>query len=134
MKNGVVFCPPKKGKDNRKGYVDQIKILAASKLAPTNSDRDTSARVLRKKKARAGALLACKQQGEKPPNHSGAQCYCVLGKKAGMPELKRKPHRSKNCFGKRPDQASAREGLGGNLGNRAAAVNQYHKSENKWKR
>ena len=93
----------------------QTKIFAASKAAPTNSDRYTPTRVPLKKKARTGILPDQKNKGKKIPNHSGAWNYCVMYKKCGMPEHKWKLHSSKNCFGKRSDQAPVKEVLGGNL-------------------
>ena len=38
------------------------------------------------------------------------------------------------CFGNIPDQESLNMGPGGNMGNRDAAVKQFNKSKNKWKR
>ena len=47
--------------DNKNRDVDQIKILAASKAVPSNSDRNTYAMVLRKKKSSTGILHSRKQ-------------------------------------------------------------------------
>ena len=55
-------------KDNQKRAADQIKILTASKVAPTDPDSDASATILRKKKSINGVLPACKQQGDKTPS------------------------------------------------------------------
>ena len=41
---------------------------------------------------------------------------------------------SENCFGKRSDQQSVKDGLGGDLYNMDDAVNNYKKSEQKWNR
>ena len=49
-------------KYNRKKAANEIKITAASKAAPANSDSDTSAKVPRKNKARTGFMRVCKQQ------------------------------------------------------------------------
>ena len=51
-----------------------------------------------------------------------------------MPEKKYISHSSENCFGKRYNQQSIKYGLGGSLGNRADAVNQYKNPEHKWKK
>ena len=39
-----------------------------------------------------------------------------------------------NVFGKRSDQQSIKDVLGGSLGNRSNAVNQYKKSKHKWRK
>ena len=75
-------------KDNRKGSASQIKRLEASKIAPTNYDRDKYAMVPLKNKSKTSVLLARRKKVKKTPKHSGTQCYCVLCKKAGMPECK----------------------------------------------
>ena len=43
-------------------------------------------------------------------------------------------YRSKNFFGERSYQHSIKEGLGGDLGNRADDAKYYNKSEHKWKK
>ena len=65
-------------KENRKRAASQIKILAASKVAPDNSDSNASTRVPHKKKARTSFLSAHKQKGKNNPKYSGAHSYCVL--------------------------------------------------------
>ena len=87
-------------KDNIKRDADQIKRLEASKAAPSNHDSDASEKFQCKNKARTGVLPACKQQVKKNPKHRGSKTYCVLCKKAGMPEYKYKLHRSENRFEK----------------------------------
>ena len=51
-----------------------------------------------------------------------------------MPEQKYMSHSSENCFGKRPDQQSINDRLGGALDNRADAVNQFKNYEHKYKK
>ena len=51
-------------KYNRKISVAQIKMFAASKAAPANSDIDMSASVTRKKNSRTGVLLDRNQQSK----------------------------------------------------------------------
>ena len=51
-----------------------------------------------------------------------------------MPEQKYMSHRSEDCFGKRSDRKSIKDGLGGALGSKADALKQYKRSERKWKR
>ena len=41
---------------------------------------------------------------------------------------------SEACFVNRYNQSSFKEGLGVNMGNRYKAVNQFQKSDKKWKR
>ena len=52
-------------KDNRNQAGNQTKRLAASKVAPCDSDRDTIPKVTHKNKARTGVLTAHKHQGKK---------------------------------------------------------------------
>ena len=75
-------------KYNRMKYAAEIKILAASKVVLESSGRNIAANVPRKKKGRTGILPARKQQGKKNPKNKSSQCYCVLYKKYGMPDLK----------------------------------------------
>ena len=77
-----------KEKDNHKQAAAQIKILAASKAAPSNFYSDASAKVPQKKKESNGVLTARKQQGRKNPKYKDSQCYCVLYKKYGITECK----------------------------------------------
>ena len=56
-----------KAKYNRNWYVSQIKILAASKAAPSNSDRVTFANVPHNNKAISAILPVCKKQCKKNP-------------------------------------------------------------------
>ena len=79
-------------KDNRNQSTCQIKRLLASKAEPDDSDSDASANVPFKKKASTGVLQAQNQQGKKTPNHKVPNSYCILCKKAGIPERKYKFH------------------------------------------
>ena len=90
-------------KDNSKKAVTQINWLATSRAVPVNSDSDEYVRVLCKKKVRTGVQPNHKKHGEKNPKHYEVQQYCVIFKKAEIPEQKFISHRSKNCFGKRSD-------------------------------
>ena len=87
-----------KAKDNIKKAVAQIKKLAAQEAVEFNSDSDASPRVPHKKNARAGVLLDRNQHGDKTPKHKCYWCYCVLCKKATMPDRKYKSHSSQNCL------------------------------------
>ena len=121
-------------KDNREKAASHIKSLEISKAVPVNSDIKKFVRVLRKKKARTGVLSSRKQNGKNTPKHHGVQKYCLIFNKAGMPEIKYTSHISENCFGKRLNQQSIKDGLGGSLCNRADSVNHYKSSKQKWKR
>ena len=59
---------------------------------------------------------------------------CIPCKKAGISEQKYMLHSSEDYFGKRSDQKTIKEGLGGPLGSRSDAVKQYNKSKHKWKK
>ena len=75
-----------------------------------------------------------KQKGENNPKHQGAQRYCIIFKKSGMPEHEHIPHRSEDCFGKRSDQKSIKDGLEIPMVIMAEDMKQYNKSEHKWKK
>ena len=75
-------------KDDRNRSTDRIKRLAATKVAPENSDIDLSAKFTCKKNSGTIVLPARNQHSNKTPKHNGSFHYCVLCKKAGMPEQK----------------------------------------------
>ena len=84
------------------------------------SDSKKYVRVTRKKKATT--------------NQHSAQRYCIPCKKAGMLDQKHLLHGSEDCFGKRYNQKSIKDGLGGPMVSRAKAVKQYKKSKHKRKK
>ena len=98
-------------KENMKRAEDQIKRLATLKEAPVDSDRNESVRVPRKKRESTGVILSRKQQEGKMTKHHGAQRYCVIFKKSGMPDQNYMSHISQNCFGKRYYQQPIKEGI-----------------------
>ena len=73
-------------KDKRNLATDKIKRLAASKTALANSDRDTSANITRKRKARSSVLPARNKQVKNTITHKFTQSYCMMFKKAEMTE------------------------------------------------
>ena len=73
-----------------------------------------------------------KNSTENTQKHHRAQRYCVLYR-AGVPERKYMFHRYENCFDKKSNQASIKDGLGGDICNRADDFNHYKKSEHKRK-
>ena len=133
MKIGVTSCPPSRSKIIGKRAANQINRISTSRAA-SHSDSDESIRVLSKKRSRNGVLPNLKYQGKKTPKHHIAQRYCVLCNKAGITEWKYIPHSSGDCFGKRSDQNSIKDGLEGSLGSRDDATKQYKNSEHKWKK
>ena len=120
-------------KEDRKRSATQIKKIASARAASI-SDSDGSVRPLRNKKAiiGAGVLRSNKVPNNKAPNHHGTQRHCVLYNKSGIPEQKYMSHSAEECFGKRANQKTINDGLGGPMGSRSEAVKQYKKSENKW--
>ena len=58
---------------NSKRYAAQIKIIDASKVAPVNSDSNTSANMPWKKTASSGVLPTRKQQGKKISKHKASR-------------------------------------------------------------
>ena len=69
-----------------------IKKIASARAASL-SNSNNSVRILIKKKAKTGVLRSNKSP-KKAHRHHGIQCYCVICKKAGMPERKYTPHSS----------------------------------------
>ena len=69
-----------------------------------DSDREERPRVPHKNNYRIGVVHYFKKQGKNNPNHKGYQCYCVMCKKAGMPEQKYKSNITYNFFGHRSNQ------------------------------
>ena len=70
--------------DKRKSASAQIKKITSAR-ADSLSDIDESARIPRKKKARAGVLHSKKPHKKSHKNH-GIQRYCMLCKKTGIPD------------------------------------------------
>ena len=120
-----------KGSRNSAGA--QIKRLYRQDTAIEESDSNDIPRIPWNKKARTGVLMDRKSNNNKTPKHGGTQNYCVLYKKSWIIELKFKLHSSDTCIGKCSDQASLKEGLGGNLVNRDTDFKQFQKAENKCK-
>ena len=85
----------------------QIKRIATSKAAP-HYDSNESIRVSRKKRDSTGVITKDTQQGKKTPNYHGAQWYCVIFKKAEMPEQKYMLHIPEDFFGSVPTKSPSR--------------------------
>ena len=116
-------------KDNSKRAVAQIKRLVTSKSVPVNYGSDDPIRFPRNKKVRTDVIPSRKQHGGNIPKHHDAQCYCVMCKKAVIPEKKWRSHIYENLFGKIHRQQYIKDILVGPLYNIANAFNRYQKSE-----
>ena len=128
MNNGLTFCP-----HWRRKIIERDMRLKSEYLRPIRLCKLTLKAIHalcfpHNNKARTGVLPECKQQGNNTPKNKCYQHYCVLFKKAGMPERKYKSNRPEKCFGCRFGQESIKEGLRGKLGNREKAVMPFHKS------
>ena len=108
-----------------------IKKIASARAASL-SDSDGSVSIPMRKKAKTGVLRSNKSPKGSHNRHHGVQHYYVLCKKAVIPERKYLLHSNKDCTDvctKRP----IKDGMGGPIGSRTNAVQQYKKSENRWK-
>ena len=114
------------GKNERKREAANIKNIASA-MAASLYDSYKSARIPRKKKARTGVLRSNKPQ-KKAHKHHGIQRYCVLYKKAGMPEKKYMQNSAEDCTGVRTNQ-TIKDGMGGSVEISTDNVKQYKKSE-----
>ena len=83
-------------KDEMKREVVHIKKIA-SVSAVYLSDSDKSARIPRRKKAKVCVLRSTKSPVRAHDRHHGAHPYCVLCKKAGIPERNYESHTSEDC-------------------------------------
>ena len=77
-----------------------IKNIASARSA-SQSDSDKSAMIPRRKKAKTGGLRSNNSPRKAHDRHHGVHCYCVLCKKAGIPERKYASHSSEDCTGVR---------------------------------
>ena len=119
-------------KDEREISAVHIKKVAADR-ASSLSDSDESVRVMRRKKAKTCVLRSNRSPRRSHYKHYGVQRCGVLCKKSGMPELKYMSHSAEDCTGvhiKRP----IKDGVGGPIRGRTNGVQQYRKSENKFKK
>ena len=78
-------------KDEWKISAVHIKNIASARAA-SQSDRDESVSILRRKEANSGVLSSNNSPRRAHDRHHGVQRYCVLCNKAGMPELKYASH------------------------------------------
>ena len=105
----------------------------ASARADSQYDSDESVMITRRNKAKTGVFCSNKSPRRAHDRHHGVHIYYVLCKKAGMPERKYALHIANYCTGVRTKR-SIKDSMGGHIGSRNNAVQQYNKSENKWKK
>ena len=109
-----------------------INNIASASTDPL-SDSDKSVRIPRRKKANTGVSNYHKSRRRAHYRHHGAQRYCVLCKKAGMPERKYASHITEDCTGVRT-KLSIKDGMGGPIESRTHDVQQHKKSEKNGRR
>ena len=114
-------------KYERKRGAVHIKNIAYARSASL-SDNDKSVRIPRRKKANTGVSGSHKPQRRAKYRHHGAHRYCVLFKKAGMPELKSTLYNTEDCTGVRT-KLSIKDGMGGPIGSRNYSLQQHKNSE-----
>ena len=112
--------------DERKRSAAQIKNIASARVASI-SDNEESTRIQRKNKARPG-VLRFKTPQKNVHKHHGIQRYCVIFKKAGIPDRNFMSHSAKDCTGVCTNR-TIKYRMGGYVVSRTATVNQYKKSE-----
>ena len=109
-----------------------IKKIASAGSASL-SDSDDSMGVPRRKKAKNVILCYNKSPKGAHERHHGVKSYCVICKKSGIPECKYLLHSAEDSTGVRP-KCPIKDSMGGTMGSRTNAVQNYKKSENKWKK
>ena len=113
-------------KDERKRAAAHIKNIDSARAASL-SDSNDSVKIWRKKKASTGVLRSNKLQ-KKAHKHHGIQKYCILCKKAGMPELKYMLYSSEYCTCMSTNR-TIKDVMGGSVRSRADTLKQYNNSE-----
>ena len=94
----------------RKRAEDHIKKIASARAASL-SDSNESVRIPRRKKANTGVLNSHNSPSRAYDRYHGAQRYCILCKKAGMPERKYASHSTEDCTDVRTKR-STKDGMG----------------------
>ena len=119
-------------KDEGKRSAVHIKKIASTRESSL-SNSNNSVRIPRRNKAKTGVSNSHNSPIRAPDRHHGAQRYCVLCKKAGMPERKYVSHSTKYFTGLR-NKCSIKDGIGGPIGIRTHDLQQHKKYKNKWKK
>ena len=89
---------------------NKIKKLASAKAA-YNLYRDRSVSITTKNNSSTGFLRNNKRTNNKDPKHNSNHRYCVFWKKSVIPEQKYMLYIAEDCFGKRYNQQTIKEGL-----------------------
>ena len=116
-------------KDERKRSALHINKIVSARAA-SQSDSNESTRILRSNKAKTGALRSNNSPRRAHERHHGAQRYCVLCKKAGIPERNYASHSAKDYTGV-CTKHSTEDGTRGRIGSRTHSVQHHNKSEKK---
>ena len=127
--NYECWCNPLytiKAKDEMKNSETQIKKIASAR-ADYLSESDESTRITRKKKSRTGILSSNKGPHKKVYNRHGTQRYCMIWKKAGMPDKKYISHSANECTGICTNRIIM-YGMGVSVVSGSDTVKQYKKS------
>ena len=117
-------------KDERKRTGVHIKKISSSSTASL-SNINESVRIPRRKKSKTGVLIPNNSPRRTHDRHHSTQRYCVLFKKAEIPERNYASHIAKDCTSVRT-KCSIKDGMGGLIGSRTHAV-QQHKNPSKSK-
>ena len=107
-----------------------IKTIASARSVSL-SDSDKSVRIRRRKKANTGGLRSNKSPRRAHEIQHGVHLYCVIFKKAGIPECKYHLHSADDFTGV-CTKRSIKDGTGVPIGSRDHYVQHHKKSENKW--
>ena len=118
-------------KYERKRAELHIKKIAFARSASV-SNNNKYVRITRRKKAKTGVLSSKKSPRRAHDRQYGAHRYCVLCRKAGMPERKYASHSSEDFTG--VTKRSIKDGMGGPIGSRTHDVQHNKKYENNWKK
>ena len=108
-------------KYNRKRTATQIKNIVSDRAA-SNSDSNRSVKIPRKKKSRTDFFPNDMGPNHKAPTHHGTQRHCAICKKEGMPEKNYMLHSDKECFGKRINHNTIKDGMGLLMGSRYESI------------
>ena len=98
-----------------------------SAMVASLSESDKSVRIPMRKKVKTGVLDSHKFPRRAHDRHHGAHRYCLLCKKAVIPERKYALHSTEYCTGVRTKRF-IKDGIGGPIGSRTHAVQQHKKS------
>ena len=101
--------------------------------AASLSDSEEYVRIHNSKKSKTGVLRSKKSSRWAHDRHNCLYRYCLICKKAGMIERKYLLNIADDYTGVRTKRP-IKDGIGGPMGSRTNAAQQYKKFENKWKK